>query len=225
MKFPCISLCITRHLGCLALAGTVFCQGLVVHAAESLLPNGGFEDEGGPDLPEGWTNLVDGRKNLPGMYVTGKPGSETHTGRHAVKLLVSSESEATTADRRLRNTWVNEMPGGKGGGQAVELEKGKTYRFSFWSKREDFDDPDHALVGECKGIPPGSRSEYTVLGRSEHLTGSSSWEKSEIIFEVPQDALGLGLQIVFRLFHKGPIPEGAKQPTVWIDDVEVVPVP
>jgi len=196
---------------------------LSAHGQTNLIPNGSFESEASTGFTEGWRGTIDDKKNPPEMYVKdGKAGEDTHTGSHSIKLFTSEFGAAGQEAKRRNvleviksNPSIPEPP--------IHLEPGKNYRFSFWLKREGFDDPSQSLMVEFDGLPyPNPGSARNVLGTIGKMTGPCDWEKRDFLISVPQDSNIAEGYVIFRLLFPSTAVGGGSKSTAYIDDIELV---
>lgn len=213
MNFPFrVFLLVGLLLG--GLSGSLF-------SADNLLSNGGFEEEKNENIPLGWSNSIDGQRDLADMYVRdGKEGVDTHTGTHAVQLKVSTKGGFAGTGRKPRNVWESVRAGKNETTPSIAIQPGKTYRLSFWVKREGFTDPTHLFSAEARGLPfPAAGDTYFPLGVSERLGNDCDWERQEVLLTVPPDSIAGELQLTFRIQFADNLPEGVPSPIAYVDDV------
>ena len=192
-----------------------------VHAADNLIPNGDFETENEKGMAAGWNGIIDEKKNPQDLYIKdGQPGETVHGGTHGIKLYVSSFGSAGQ-DTKRRNVLETIRSFNQATEPPIKLEPGKTYKLSFWIKRDGFNDPAHNMVVEVTGFPfpePGTTRHSLSVTK---MAGPSDWERQEAVFLVPPDTDIAEGYVIFRLFFPSGTLSDNDRSVAYIDDVHL----
>lgn len=161
---------------------------------ENMIPNGSVE-EGGKDIPEGWSKWSSSPSLCEFSWVEGI----VHSGRKSLKIV--------SLDENIDCWWLPKVF------SKNSLLFDRDYILTAWAKIENIE-PSRPDLGACVHIGQKSEEDSYIEGTSSYsswIKGTGDWQKMELKFKLHPQAYNL--ELYAGILHAAGI--------VWLDDMRL----